>query len=218
MLELIFVIVVIGIIIAVVKPNTERSLAQQAAVQLASHLRYTQHLAMADDRYDATNARWHRERWQLVFSSSAFTGGGDVWAYTIFSDTAGGSTGDADHTEVARNPENTNQLMSGGYGDDELDYTNEADFIGMKKLNIGKTYDIIGDDAVKLEGGCSDARISFDHLGRPFTGDQSSMGSPYNNGGTQRLITEDCTITLDDGTDSIVLHIAPETGYVSVVF
>ena len=54
MLELVFVIVVAGIIAAVVIPNTKTNPAQEAAIQLLSHIRYTQHLAMVDDKYDST--------------------------------------------------------------------------------------------------------------------------------------------------------------------
>jgi len=225
MLELIFVIVVMGIIIAVVTPNTRSNPLQEAAVQLASHIRYTQHLAMMDDRFNpnkthssgdayvaANSPIWYRERWQLAFYSNAYTDGAE--AYTIFSDTVNNSTGNAQASEIAKNPENSAQIMTGGYGSaNAIDY-NDPEFIGMKKLNIGKTY---GVTSVDLEGGCANSRLSFDHLGRPLQGDHATMTGPYS-AGTQRLITSDCTITLSDATDSIVLHIEPETGFVSVAF
>ena len=214
MLELIFVIVVMGIIIAVVTPNTRSNPLQEAAVQLAAHIRYTQHLAMMDDRYNAADNIWYKERWQLAFYSNEYTDYAE--SYTIFSDTEGASTGNAQESEIARNPENSAQIMTGGYGSaSAIDY-NDDKFIGMKKLNIGKTY---GVTSVMLGGGCrsTGARLSFDHLGRPLQGDHDTMTGPYS-AGTQRLITLDCTITLSDTTDSIVLHIEPETGYVSVAF
>lgn len=67
MIELVFVIIVIGILAAVIVPNTKTNPAREAAIQLVSHLRYTQHLAMVDDKYLA-NTSWYKNRWQLHFS------------------------------------------------------------------------------------------------------------------------------------------------------
>ena len=221
MLELVFVIVVIGILAATIIPQTKTNPLQEAAIQVASHIKYTQHLAMMDDRYDANRTdkngkvKWYKERWQLVFTSSDFSG--DAEAYTIFSDKIGNSTGDANELEIARNPENSAQIMTGGYSKTTaVNYTSSG-FMGMKKLNIGKTYGVI---SVFLGGGCNKSwkRISFDHLGRPFQGDQSSMGTPYNISSTQRLIKKTCTVTLSDGSKNVVISIEPETGYVSTTF
>ena len=54
MLELVFVIVVVGILAAILIPRTERSPVQECAVDLLSQIRYTQHLAIIDDKYDST--------------------------------------------------------------------------------------------------------------------------------------------------------------------
>ena len=89
MIELVFVIVVIGILAAVIIPSTKTNPAQEAAVQLLSHIRYTQHLAMIDDKYDAANANWFQNRWQIRFT-------GDT--YSIVSD---------NNTNFAVNPSNS---------------------------------------------------------------------------------------------------------------
>ena len=222
MLELVFVIVVIGILAATIIPQTKTNPLQEAAIQLASHIKYTQHLAMMDDRYDTSHKDagtnkviWYKERWQLVFTSSIDSDGKE--AYTIFSDRLGDSTGEPNVGEIAKNPENSKQLMTGGYsGADVLDY-NDPDFEGMKKLNLGNAYNVT---SVLLGGGCQAnwKRISFDHLGRPFQGRQSSMISAYNIGSTQRLIRTVCTVTLNDGSDNAVISIEPETGYVNTTF
>ena len=52
MLELVFVIVVIGILAALAMPNLSTSPLQQAAEEIAGHIRYTQHLAMMEDKYN----------------------------------------------------------------------------------------------------------------------------------------------------------------------
>ncbi|MBT5934159.1 prepilin-type N-terminal cleavage/methylation domain-containing protein [Sulfurimonas sp.] len=214
MIEFVFVIVVIGIIAAVVIPSIRTNPLQEAAIQLLSHIKYTQHLAMVDDKYDASDADWYKGRWQLVFSNSKFTD--YVPAYTIFADRDWGSGygGDAIENEMAKNPENSNQVMTGGYGSTAaIDYTN-AGYKGMKKLNLGKSYGVLG---VNLDGGCKKSRIAFDHLGRPLQGDQSSMTGPYS-AGSQRLIVADCNVTLSNESDQVSIIIRPETGYSSITF
>jgi len=222
MLELVFVIVIIGILAATIIPQTKTNPLQEAAVQLASHIKYTQHLAMIDDRYDSSNVdsngtvKWYKERWQLVFSNNANTD--HQLGYTIFSDHKDDSSGEPNIDEIAKNPQNPNQLMSGGYTGTVKLKIGHSDFMGMKKLNIGKSYGVI---SVTITGGvgCTGGRISFDHLGRPFKGSQSSMSSPYNStSGTQRLLRNVCDITLSDGSDSAVIKLRPETGYVSIIF
>lgn len=69
MLELVFVIVVIGILAAVIIPNTRTNPVREASIQLTSAIRYTQHLGLVNDTYD-TNTTWYRNRWQIVFSGA----------------------------------------------------------------------------------------------------------------------------------------------------
>jgi len=214
MMELIFVLVVIGILAVVVIPNTRTNPLQEAAIQLVSHIRYTQHLSMVNDTYDANDANWYKKRWQINFGES--TAANNVPAYSIFSDSAGSSTGDIQESELARNPQNPQQVMTGGTPNgplsaNRLSYTH-PDFIGMKKLNLGMSY---GVTSYSLSGGCSNSRISFDNMGRPMKGDQSSMAGPYS-AGTQRLITENCLITLSDGNENIYITVTPETGYTCI--
>ena len=68
MLELIFVLVVIGILAAVMMPNTKTNRLYEAAQQVVAHIRYTQHLAMIDDQYNSSDADWYKARWQIFFT------------------------------------------------------------------------------------------------------------------------------------------------------
>ena len=72
MLELIFVIVIIGILAAVIIPNTRSNPTAEAATKLMAHLRYTQHLALIDDKYDGT-ANAFRDRWQVRFTGDTYS-------------------------------------------------------------------------------------------------------------------------------------------------
>ena len=202
MLELVFVIVAIGILSAVFIPKFGQNKLSEAANQVISHIRYTQHLALMDDKFDSTNQNWYKRRWQIIFGTSVYTEGKP--AYTIFSDTS--ETGQPDLSEIAKNPQDSSKLLSGGYSGTL--YTSDSQ--ATPELNIGKKY---GVDSYALSGGCSGARISFDHLGRPLQGDLSSMTGPYS-AGTQRLITAPCIITLRRSNDSVQIVVDPETGYV----
>ena len=213
LLELVFVIVVIGILAAVILPRMRTNPVQEAAVQVLSHIRYTQHLALVDDKYNSNDVQWHKARWQIVFGNNNQYANYKP-AYTIFSD-SGAYSGDPKESEIAVNPQNPNQIMTGGYNNTAaLDYDN-AGFKGMKQLNLGEKYSITN---ISFSGGCnSGMRISFDYLGRPFMGDQSTMTGPYI-APTQRLIASDCNITLTDGTETAIIQISPETGYSKVIF
>jgi len=75
MLELIFVLVVIGILAAIMLPQMQSNYAWESAIELVSQIRYTQHLAMIDDKFDATNALvpWYRNRWQITFNGNLYS-------------------------------------------------------------------------------------------------------------------------------------------------
>lgn len=68
MLELVFVIVVIGILSAVIIPRMDRDNLYEASEQLLSHIRYTQHLAMSDNIYEESAANWFQDRWSITIS------------------------------------------------------------------------------------------------------------------------------------------------------
>ncbi len=207
LIELIFAIVVIGILVALILPRTKTNPVQEAAVQVLSHIRYTQHLAMIDDKYNPNDTNWYKGRWQIVFGNTNKYANGKP-AYTIFAD-SGAYSGDPKESEIAINPQNHNQIMTGGYGTGALDYNN-ANFKGMRSLNLGEKYNIT---KISFSGGCNIGnRISFDYLGRPFTGDHYTMTGPYS-AKKPRLMTSDCNIVLTDGIKSATIQISPETGY-----
>ncbi|WP_297443483.1 type II secretion system protein [Sulfurimonas sp.] len=209
LLELVFVIVVVGILAAVIIPKTKTNPVQEAALQLLSHIRYTQHLALIDDKFDANDENWYKQRWQIMFGKNTNSDG--KWAYTIFSDTSGESTGDANEIEIAIDPANPNRRMTGGYtGANKLDI-NHADFVGMNKLNLGRSYGI-----TDISSTCGQ-RISFDYIGRPMRGDQSTLSGPYM-AGTDRLLKTPCVLTLKNSDEQVIITISPESGYAKITF
>ena len=153
MLELVFVIVVAGILAAVIIPSTKTNPAQEAAIDLVSKIRYTQHLGMVDDKFDAGNSTWMRNRWRIEFS---VTNGANYEEYSItnFNQTNGAGT----------------QI----YAKDPQSKAKEIKDISLKdKYNI----------TVGLSSGCNGhTNIGFDHVGRPIVGDMSDDAASYISG------------------------------------
>jgi prepilin-type N-terminal cleavage/methylation domain-containing protein len=212
MIELIFVIVIMGILSAVLMPNNSNDPLKEAAAQIKADIKYTQHLAMTDDRYNTADTNWYKERWQILFSSNA--GSNNKIAYTIFSDNVGVNSGNPNESEVAIAPGNPSRRMTGGYNtSNTLDY-NHVSFVGLKRMNLGEQYGIVD---VVFSSSCSingSKRLAFDYLGRPVRGNLRFDTDPYMNGD---LLANNCLITLTDGDgNQIVLTVEAETGYVRV--
>jgi prepilin-type N-terminal cleavage/methylation domain-containing protein len=190
MLELVIVIVVIGILAATVAPTFQRDTNAEAAQQFLSHVRYTQHLAMVEDKFDPTDATWFRDRWQIRLASNG--------AYAIFSDA--NDDGAPDDDEVATDPLNREKRLAG----DLI----SADLIS-ENLNLVDEYGV----SIALSSACGGypLTIAFDHLGRPLLGDISADTSSYPNG---RLLSQPCVLTFSGGSeDDVNVTITPETGY-----
>lgn len=214
MLELVFVIVVIGILAAVVIPRIGSNKLQEAAIQVVSHIRYTQHLAQVDDRFNSADSEWYKDRWQIFFASTA--GSNNQWAYSIFSDNAGASTGNPDVSETAKNPLDSSKYLTGGYSAIPFD-DSRATF----ELNIGRKYGVTG---VDFSANCkvNGLRIAFDHVGRPLYDGPHLLDDSYRDGGSSRLIQYDaggdpCIITMTSSEGSVEIAIEPETGYAHIL-
>ena len=202
LLELIFVIIVIGILAVSILPRISDDSLERAALQVQSHIRYTQHLAIIDDKIEPNDSNWVKKRWQIIFGKQ--NNSDDEWAYTIFSDTYGTSSGKPNKSEIAINPVNHNQRMTGGYNSAQELNVSSPTFIGMKTMNLGKTYGITDIDFTCTQ------RIAFDYLGRPIKSDLSDNSQSYD---TNDLITSNCNIVLKNSDDNITLVIYKQTGY-----
>jgi len=204
MLELVFVIVVIGILSYMAASSFQRNPLREAADQLVMHIRYTQHLAMIDDKFDPSDSSWYKERWQIVFNSDEYTY--NQWAYTIFSDGNKNANPNLTLGEVAINPLNSGQYLTGGYSG--IIYSDGDG--STPEMNLGKKYGISN---IILSSTCTyynSQRISFDYLGRPLKGVPSGFSAIYQ---ANRIITNDCNISLIGSDGNITITIEPETGY-----
>ncbi len=72
MLELVFVIVVLGILAALAMPRLDRDLRQEAKDNILSAIRYTQHLALTDDK-TVPGTAWQANLWKIAIGSTSYT-------------------------------------------------------------------------------------------------------------------------------------------------
>ncbi len=205
MIELIFVIVVLGILASLAIPRLDRDLRQGAKDNILAAIRYTQHLALVDDKTDPRDPKWQQELWTIRFAS--YTDSGDIrWFYTISTNIDHGSN--VDMNETAIDPLNGKYIYNAA-GDSIIDVDESPN------LFIGKKY---GVNDINLSTECGDNQyIAFDHLGRPFKNSIFSASAPPPFDG---YMTADCTITVgfeDSSIDDIVFTIEKETGYVSAI-
>jgi len=194
LLELLFVIVVIGIIAVLAMPSLNSNPLQKAAEQVANHIRYTQHLAMVDDKFDSNDSRWYIENWQMQFKLAP---NGGVY-YEIFSDTD--HNGNSDNNESALDPLTKQPLDA---NNDITDIT--------KKFAISTV-----SFSASCRGNGTGKEIAFDSLGRPYYY-ITNVNPPATNM-YQYILTSDCNITLTHTDGNATIIVRPETGYVSVVY
>ncbi len=207
LLELVLVVIVIGIISVAMIPRLHDNSLRKAADQIIFHLKYTRHLAMMDNRFDpVSDDQWYKTRWQLYFANCGGTK--DTCAYSVFSDWAGHHTGNPDPKELAINPLNHSQLLTGGMSGNYL--VKYEDKEAMKSLNIGQKYHI---KKIQMSHcGSSARRIAFDYLGRPIMGNLKTMTREYQSG---RLLQNICHIKLiNKEGEQLTILVEPETGYI----
>ncbi len=189
LLELIFVIIVIGIISYVALPNIGAGKLQKAADQVVSHIRYTQHLAMSDDKFDTNDPLWFRENWQIRFIAGPVEVG-----YEIYTDTNHNGFALTDIDEFAQDPlRNVDISHATGVAD------------------LGSEYEITN---IVFSANCRNGtsrELSFDFLGRPYF-DITATSTIH-----EFLLRTQCRITLTNPEGDIIIGVEPETGYVRIL-
>ena len=191
MLEMVMVIVVIGILASLALPRFSRDRTLEASRNILEAIRYTQHLALMDDKIDIDDSNWQRKLWKISFVVS-----GDRSYYTISSDRD--EDGLVDKNETAPDPVNGKYMY-------HLN-TNPVAADESENVLIGKKYGVVNID---FKGGCANIHhIAFDRMGRPFV----RIGSASND--YAKYMTGDCIIVFGvSGAKDFNITITKETGY-----
>ena len=223
LIELVFVMVVLGILTFALWPKKQPTQAFEAARQIVAHIRYTQHLALNDDKFathtdtDGTGDNiakdWYKRLWRITFSNTTADkkckNGG--WRYAVYQNIAGDLSDSGQPNganEAAMNPAQAGKVLSACYSGLS---TNTSD-----ELNLGQTYKIENIDFSEFAAGAVIQGIIFDELGRAYP--RGEWNAPYGNnhrfsqgGGSFGRIK----LSAKDGSRASIL-VFGETGYACV--
>ena len=184
LIELVFVMIVLGILTFALWPTKQPTQALEAARQIVAHIRYTQHLALNDDKFathtdtDGTKQNiakdWYKRLWRITFSNGGVDkkckNGG--WRYAVYQNIAKGLSDKGQPNganEAAMNPAQAGKVLSACYSGLS---TNTSD-----ELNLGQTYKI---ETIDFSQFATDSRIQgiiFDELGRAYP--RGNWTTPY---------------------------------------
>lgn len=183
LLELAFVIVILGVILGVAKFYfvADKNLAL-AAKQIQNDLAYTRNLALmqaAFRAFDTSVAKdeWFKARWQVYFIRSK-SATNDEQTYTIFLDKNGDGNANLGKNELNLDREiavdilNAKKLMNSG----QSGVISKDDERANARFNIEKKF---GVKAVEFRGACAGAtRVIFDEFGRLYS-PLKNANAPY---------------------------------------
>ena len=191
MIELIFVIIVLGILAAASISQLRLNVRENLINNVLTSLRYTQHLALTDNKMVPSNNLWMRSLW--TFKNEQCNGD---WQYTIGSDTS--LDGDFQVNEAATSVIDQKLLFS---DDTDCDSGNTSESIAL-----GRKFDVA---SVTFNGCGNSNAVSFDYLGRPHIDTETINNSNYNS-----LLKNNCIITYT--FNSAIFTISRDTGYITV--
>jgi len=193
MIELVFVIVILGILASLAMDRMDRDLKQEASETILSHIRLAQQLALRDNKHKSDNdTNWQKAYWQINFDCTS------TCRYVVGSD--------RDLSSSIEKKEATIDPTDGKYlwNDDGVDTDMSSKILVEKKFGI---YDIA------LSAGCSgSSSVAFDYLGRPHIKTTTSSNNFSN------IMKTDCnlTFTMSDN-DTFTIIVESETGNAFIV-
>ena len=208
MIELIMVIVVLGIMASIAMPRLERDLRQESGDNILSAIRYTQHMALMDNKANINESpaeNWQKALWQIRFAST-----NGEWYYVVGSNSD--YSNNIDQSEAAIDPVNGKYMHS---SDEIIDSDESPNIFLTRKYSI-KNVDFsscVGQTGSAGNAAATVHHIAFDYLGRPHRG---VFGATYV---LSTLLHADCTLKFEfkDGSDDLLILIRKDTGYANIV-
>lgn len=219
MLELVFAIVVMGILAAMAMPRLERDLRTEAADNVLSAIRFTQHMALMDNVERPDTPTWQRSFWRFGKEGCSDNG---IFYYVASDKSREGNINVLGNGEAALDPENRNWMMGLNGQPCETDLSNQIFIGGTVEYNRPASANIfltklygISEGRMQFSAACqttnaNNGHIAFDYLGRPHSSITNSNRPDYST-----LMTADCNITLsfeDASIPSVIITIEKETG------
>ena len=205
MIELLFVIVVLGILASMAIPRMDSDLRQEAGDNILSAIRYTQSLALVDDKTNPFVNNWQKALWQIRFTQS----GGNIWSYTIGSNSDFIGT-NIDKSESAIDPANGKYMYNNNPSSPQNDES--PNIFLTEKYGINN----VVFNNCKGKQNTTAKHIAFDQLGRPHRGVSNNGSNDYRT----YVYTDDCIIRFSFSTPGILpldINISRETGYAYIV-
>jgi len=202
MIELVFVIVVVGILASTSLSQMDRDIQQEAISTTLSNLRLTQQTALSDSKHNNSNQQWQRSYWQFRYQKC----GNNDYRYSI--------TSDSNYDGVNDRNESLISSLDSKYIFFDCNNDNEED----SKQSTFNKYGISsimgrGDDCSALlteEAGS----IAFDNLGRPHYN-----VADYSAPNFSEIAKIDCSIIFEfenSNYSEFVINIENTTGFISV--
>jgi len=209
MVELIFVIIVLGVLASLALPRMDRDLRQDAGDNILSAIRYTQHMALIDNKTNPFVANWQKALWQIRFTTNS-SGASDVWSYTI------GSNNDYKlnidkTTESAVDPINGLYMYNNGPTTRQSDESPNIFLTELYGIN-----NVVFNNCSGAFDGTGSSHIAFDQIGRPHRGVSTGGSNNYQT----YVNNKDCIIRFSFATAGISpldINISRETGYAYIV-
>ncbi len=234
MIELIFLITIVGIISALIIPRMQDTNLQEATDQVIKHIRLTQSLALSQDFYLAeasqsneysdpvkqtkSSVQWFKRWWQIQIHSEGTANS----AYSVYSDYPTGGA----NNQFDSNPDYSATFSNGdiiavdpytGLLIANVNTTNIPQNQRLTDVDIGNKYNvqIVMSNCVSVTNSRNSNHIHFDHLGRPHCAkspDDASL-NPFD-----QLMRTQARITLTHlGTsESSVVCVEPESGFTHI--
>ena len=210
MIELVFVIVILGILASLAMGRMERDVKQEASSTILSHIRLAQQMALNDNKHRSdNNAKWQTAYWRFEYEKCD---GAEVdrYIYRVGSDRD--LSGGINKIESAIDPVSGKYIWADGA-------CNSFDDLGSDESRDVYLYGRFGVEHVahsSTTGSCTTQNIGFDFLGRPHTG--IKRYKTENSSVFQKIMTKDCilTFTMSDGTD-FKIKIEAETGHSFII-
>lgn len=197
LIEIIFVLVLIGIASSFAIPKNNISKLNLAKQQLTMQLKYMRYIAMLDNKYDHNNTLWYRKAWNFKFR---WCNGKKEIHYYIFSDI--NNNGHVSEIESLKDPLTNQYIYSSKYCKDSINRTNYT--------LISKYYDIKSVD-ITCNKTSSLGQILFLNDGVGY----SKFESNNTNHKNDYKITSDCSIKLiDKNHKDVNITISGKTGYI----